>query len=453
MVEEKSFFVALKGSNHDGADFIREAVANGARVVAGRTIPSGIAKDILCLEVEDPPQFLRHITRRLYGDLASRVKTIGVTGTNGKTTITYLIESIFKAAGKKCGVIGTVNYRVGEEIFPSTHTTPDFVANQRFLAGLAGRGVEHCVMEVSSHGLSQGRVDLIDFKTAVFTNLTDEHLDYHKTAEDYFLVKAKLFTGLPAGAAAIINLDDVYGRRLPAMTRSQVIGYGIENPADVMARNIHSAVSGSRFEITGPGGSMATKTGLVGIHNVYNVLAAVTACLAEGINPESVQKGIESLDHIPGRLEKVSTQRDFSVFIDYAHTEDALKNVLQALRTITPGRIILVFGCGGDRDKTKRPKMGAVAGRLADISIITNDNPRSEDPQDIADQIREGFEDVNYHLVLDREEAIGQALMMAGTGDVVLIAGKGHEQYQIFKDQTITFIERDVIEKKLTCLR
>ena len=452
-VEKDSLFVALKGSRQDGTDFIEEAIRRGARVIAASHVPSRQRSDVVFLRVADPRHFLREVTRRFYGPMASRVRCIGVTGTNGKTTITYLLESILKNAGKECGVIGTVNYRMAGEIFPSSskNTTPGMVENQRFLAELFQRHIGYCVMEVSSHAIDQGRVALIDFQTAVFTNLTSDHLDYHGTRENYFLAKARLFTDLSSENTAVINLDDPWGQKLVAMTKAKVVRYGIREKADVCAADIELDVQGSRFNLCAPQGKAAIQTRLIGLHNVYNILAAAAAALAQGIGLDAVREGVARLEHVPGRLERIDSPKGFSVFIDYAHTEDALKNVLQALRGSVPGRIITVFGCGGDRDKTKRPKMGAVVGELSDAAIVTNDNPRGEDPQAIIQEIVAGFTKNNYEVIADREQAIRKAIETAQSGDIVLIAGKGHEDYQIFKDKTIAFDERGIVRKYLTC--
>ncbi len=448
-VEKDSLFVALKGAKHDGAQFIDEAIKKGARVVASSHPPAKKRADVLFLHVDDPHKFLHEVTRRFYGPLSSKVKSIGVTGTNGKTTITYLIESILHEAGKTCGVMGTVNCRIGKKVLPSKNTTPGLVENQQFLAKLAEKEVEYCVMEVSSHGLDQGRVELIDFKSAVFTNLTSDHLDYHRTRENYFLAKARLFTNLSPRAVSVINIDDPYGAKLVSMTKSRVVKYGISGEADICAKDIKTSVLESHFTVRANGQSIEVRTKLIGLHNVYNILAAAGVCFNEGIALETIRRGIARLEHVPGRLDRIESPKGFAVFIDYAHTEDALKNVLEALRKIGPRRIITVFGCGGDRDKTKRPKMGRVAGHLSDVVIVTNDNPRSEDPQSIISGIILGFSTDNYQVVGDREKAIQTAIAMAGAGDIVLIAGKGHEDYQIFKDRTIAFDERAIVKKYL----
>ncbi len=448
-IAKDSLFVAMKGAQKDGTQFIAEAIRRGACVIASSHPPEEKRKDVLFLRVDDPHKFLHEVTRRFYGPLSSKVKCIGVTGTNGKTTITYLIESILEEAGKTCGVMGTVNYRVGKKVLPSQNTTPGVVENQQFLANLGQKSVEYCVMEVSSHGLDQGRVDLIDFKSAVFTNLTSDHLDYHRTRENYFLAKARLFTNLSPRSVSVINVDDPYGAKLVSLTRSRVVKYGVLGEADICAKDIKTNVQKSLFTVRANGQSIKIQTKLIGMHNVYNILAAVGVCLNEGIAPEVISRGIARLEHVPGRLERIESPKGFAVFVDYAHTEDALKNVLEALRKINPKRIITVFGCGGDRDKTKRPKMGRVAGHLSDVVIVTTDNPRSEDPQSIISEIILGFSTDNYQVVADREKAIATAIAMADAGDIVLVAGKGHEDYQIFKDKTIPFNEHKIVQKYL----
>ncbi len=449
--QKDGLFVALPGFKFDGNDFIKDAVAQGARIIAKKgperrlsefTIPD----DIAVLDVKDPKSFLRVATLHFYGQPSQHIRTIGITGTNGKTTITYLLESIIHAAGQSCGVIGTVNYRIGNKILPSKNTTPGFLDNQRLLAELLRLNVGYCVMETSSHALAQGRVDGIDFAGAVFTNLTQDHLDFHKDMESYFQAKALLFTHLTNGAAAVINSDDSYGKRLVPLSKGRVITYAIDQQADVHAQHIHYQLSGTDFDIVYPSGKVSLHTRLIGKHNVYNLLAAFALAYALGFDASVIKKGLEGSPHVPGRLEAVNSGQDFFVFIDYAHTEDGLINVLKSLRAVSPERIIVVFGCGGDRDKGKRPKMGAAACTLADYSIVTSDNPRSEDPQSIIDEILTGFTNGNYETCVDRREAIGRALKMAQKGQLVLIAGKGHESEQIFKDKTIPFNERKIVE-------
>lgn len=447
-VVRESLFVALPGSTSHGAHFIEEAIQRGASsIVVGRDYaPSGRYSHICFVVVDNPKEALREAVRQFYGNPSLKVKTIGVTGTNGKTTITYLIESILKKAGKPCGVVGTINYRVGDRAYPSHNTTPGLIDNQVFLSNLAKENIDYCVMEVSSHALDQGRVDLIDFHAAIFTNLTSDHLDYHKTRENYFLAKAKLFAPLSLKATAIINSDDEYATRLLSLTKSKVLTYGIYQPSDFVVKHIELDMSGTTFTCHYPQGKIRLHSPLVGLHNAYNVVAALAFGLCENIPLEAIRQGIENFHCVPGRLERVSCGQNFSIFIDYAHTEDALRNALKALRHFAKGKIILVFGCGGDRDKTKRPLMGKVASELAHFSIVTSDNPRGEEPQGIINEILPGFKNKNYTAIVDRKEAIATALTMAKRDDVVLVAGKGHETYQIFKDKTIPFDEREVIQ-------
>jgi UDP-N-acetylmuramoyl-L-alanyl-D-glutamate--2,6-diaminopimelate ligase len=448
------FFVALKGQAYDGADFIEAAVTKGAYAVATTGDIQQLQKKhehVCFLKVDDLQEFLQGVVYKLFGNPSEDVKTIGVTGTNGKTTVAYFVESIFNAAGAECGVVGTINYRLADNIIPAKQTTPSFIDNQHFLTGLSWQSIPYCVIEVSSHALTQSRVHGINFKGAVFTNLTSDHLDYHETVENYFLAKSKLFTGLVPQATAVINTDDPHGRRLLTMTSAKIMTYGIEGQADVMARDIQLDIQSSRFILVCAAGEIEVQTRFLGMYNIYNILAAAAVCMAEGLDLDVIKKGIERLAVVPGRLERVECGQDFSVFIDYAHTQDALENVLKAIRNVSQARIILAFGCGGDRDKSKRPLMGQAAGRLADYSIVTSDNPRSEDPRSIIDQITPGFDKDNYKVIINREEAIEEALKEAKAGDIVLISGKGHEMVQVLADGPVDFNEREIIEKCLQC--
>jgi UDP-N-acetylmuramoyl-L-alanyl-D-glutamate--2,6-diaminopimelate ligase len=453
--QKDGLFVALAGTKFNGQDFIKDAIVKGAKVIACCQTEAkpkdlkAIDSRVCFLEVDDPKAFLRSIGPRFYGYPSQKIKSVGVTGTNGKTTITYLIESIIHAAAKRCGVIGTVNYRIGAKVLPSKNTTPGFLDNQRYLAQLAGLKVDYCVMEASSHALDQGRLDGIGFSAAIFTNLTQDHLDYHKDMAGYFKAKSLLFKDLPSSAVSIINVDDVYGKRLVTETRSKVLTYAVDAPADVRAQNITYHLSGSRFEIIFPQGKIEAHTRFIGKHNIYNILAAFAWGISQGFSLPMISRGIENLTHVPGRLEPVENDKGLFIFIDYAHTEDGLVNVLKALKAVSPEKIILVFGCGGDRDRTKRPKMARAACGLADHSIVTTDNPRSEDPQAIIDEIIAGFAKKNYEVCVDRKEAIGRAIRSAQKDQVVLIAGKGHEDYQILKDRTIAFNEREIVKECL----
>lgn len=448
-VTKGSLFVAMRGAVRKGDEFIEDALARGAGIVMlDRTAEARFAgrrSRAAFLVVEDPVEAFRIIVDRFFGHPSSRVRVIGITGTNGKTTITYLLEAIIAAAGKKTGVVGTVNCRVGGKVIPTQNTTPGLLDNQSFLAQLIREKVGYAVMEVSSHALHQGRVENIDMAGGIFTNLTGDHLDYHKTMEGYFKAKSKLFRGLSPEAYAIINHDDEYGRRLFSLTRSRKVSYGLHKPVDVYADIKEFGLKGMRFKIRYFGKVIELRTHLIGYHNIYNMLAAFSAGVAEGFEPEVVKQGIESVSHIPGRLERVDCGQEFCVFIDYAHTDDGLRNVLECLKRVPHKRLTVVFGCGGDRDRTKRPRMGRVAEELADHSILTSDNPRSEDPAGIIKEIAAGYVKKNYEVVLDRTEAIRLAMHTARSGDIVLLAGKGHETYQIFRDRTIEFIEKDIV--------
>ncbi|NQS99982.1 MAG: UDP-N-acetylmuramoyl-L-alanyl-D-glutamate--2,6-diaminopimelate ligase, partial [Candidatus Omnitrophica bacterium] len=375
-------FVAIKGSKVDGHQFINQAIANGARaLILQKDLPldGKIAKII----VPDSQRALGCVSASFFKHPADKLKVIGITGTNGKTTVSYLIEQILSCAGLQSGVIGTVNYRVGTQTKGTVNTTPSAEILQSLLQEIVLAKSKYAIIEVSSHSLAQQRVGAINFCQAIFTNLSREHLDYHKSLADYFACKASLFTGLAADACAIINIDDPFGKKLLKKVSSPVLTYGFEQTAQIQAKDLKLSNQGSRFQVITPRGKMTLNTTLVGRHNVYNILAAVSSGISENIDFQHIVSGIASLKVVPGRLQRIDCGQSFDVFIDYAHTEDALEKVLLALRQISKKRIILVFGCGGDRDKDKRPKMAQVAARLADFVIITSDNPRSEDPQQI----------------------------------------------------------------------
>ncbi len=448
--QKDGLFVALTGAKFNGEDFIKDAMAQGAKIIVKQgkaRVPKVSVPDNVCvLEVDDPKHFLHCIGQRFYRNPSEKIKSVGVTGTNGKTTITYLIESIIHAGAKRCGVIGTINYRIGSQIIPSKNTTPGFLDNQRYLAQLAGLGIDYCVMEASSHALDQGRLAGINFSSAIFTNLTQDHLDYHKDMSSYFKAKSLLFKNLLASAVSVINADDPYGMLLLPVCQSRILTYAVDAPADVRAENITYHLSGSQCDIVFPKAKIKIHTCFIGKYNIYNILAAFAWGLSQDMGPEIIRQGIENLHYVPGRLEKVENDKGIFIFIDYAHTEDGLINVLKALRAVTANKIILVFGCGGDRDRTKRPKMAKAACNLADYSIVTSDNPRREDPQAIIDEVITGFTKKNYETCVDRKEAISRALKLAQQGQIVLIAGKGHEDYQVFKDRTIAFNEREIVK-------
>jgi len=446
-------FVAIEGTHIDGHRFIKEAIERGAKAVIVQTPrhqDTKTPRKVTFIRVKDTRKTLAKLAAQFYRNPSSKLKVIGITGTNGKTTITYLIESLLKEAGFLPAVIGTVNYRFKDRIIPSKNTTPGPIELQSFLADTVQEDINYVIMEVSSHALTQDRTAGVNFQSAIFTNLTQDHLDYHKTLEDYFQAKAKLFKDMNHGTFTVINNDDEYGKRLKGMIKGpEIITYGIENKADITACDIKLDISHTEFILRAIKKEINFKTRLIGRHNIYNILASFAWAFKEGLDQKVVKSALERFNFIPGRLERINCRKDFSVFVDYAHTEDALTCVIKALRQISGNRIIVVFGCGGERDKTKRPKMGYAASELADYVIITNDNSRSEDPQKIIEDIRKGIRKNNYSIIPDRKEAIRKSLSMAGAGDIVLIAGKGHENYQILKNQTVHFDDREVVKECL----
>lgn len=451
-VKSGEIFFALSGGQFDGNLFIADVLEKGVRVIVSENQRDVRIPEAVCwIQTDNAQMLLRKALIAFYGDITEHLGVFGITGTNGKTTVTYLLESILHAAGASCGVIGTINYRIGQRCLSASHTTPDRVNLQRLMALLDDDGVDYCVMEVSSHALDQDRVDLIKFRSAIFTNLTGDHLDYHRTMDGYFSAKAKLFQSLSENASAIINADDPYGRKLYSKTSARICSYGMEHQAQVTAQDLELNVDVSRFRCVTPDGDMLIRTPLVGVYNVMNILAAVAAAHMEGFSLEDIKKGIEAVTLVPGRLERLDYGQNFSVFVDYAHTHDALENVLRMLKRTSDKRIILVFGCGGDRDRSKRAKMGQVAEQYADQVIVTSDNPRGEDPEKIIDEIIQGFERDGYERIVNRKVAIERALKIAQADDIVLIAGKGHETYQVFKENTIQFDERNIVREILLC--
>lgn len=442
-------FVAIKGADADGHAFVRDAVARGSRAVIAQEETAASSPGLNCIVVRDSRKALAQIAAAFYQDPSQRLRVVGITGTNGKTTVSYLIEAIVRQAGRNPAVIGTVNYRFKDRLIPSLNTTPGPLELQPMLAEMAKAGVEYVAMEVSSHALAQERTEGVHFCAALFTNLTQDHLDYHKTMEDYFQSKARLFSGLNNHAFAVINGDDPYGRRLMVPPGVSMVTYGLATHCDFMASEPEFSLKGSRFTIRTACKSIQVNTPLIGRHNVYNILAAASWALREGFPVDDILAAIAGFRSVPGRLEPIENNAGLAVFVDYAHTEDALKNVIKAIRELSKKRLIVVFGCGGDRDKTKRPKMGAVVAELADFAVVTSDNPRSEDPMAIIGDITRGIRKDNYRVVPDRRLAIKEALGMAAEGDAVLIAGKGHEDYQVLKDGRVHFDDREVARECL----
>ncbi|MCM8781841.1 MAG: UDP-N-acetylmuramoyl-L-alanyl-D-glutamate--2,6-diaminopimelate ligase [Candidatus Omnitrophica bacterium] len=451
-IKKGDIFFAIIGSKLDGHKFIQEAVRKGASAVVTDKDFKGEVNGIKIIRVSNPRITLGEFARDFYNRPSDRLKVIGITGTNGKTTVSYLLAEVLKKAGHQTGIIGTICHRWNDKIVKANNTTPGIIELQRLLNTMTEDSVEYCVMEVSSHSLDQDRVFGIDFNSAIFTNITSEHLDYHKQFSDYLAAKTKLFRMLKPARSAILNLDDENFDIIRRCTHAKIITYGVKKEADVRAEKIRIGLEKTEFLVKTKKVSFWVTTPLIGIFNVYNILAAISYALNEGMPLEIIKEAISNFKGAEGRLELVASGGDFKVFIDYAHTDNALENVLTALRGITKNRLILVFGCGGDRDTLKRPRMGKVASRLSDYFFITSDNPRSEDPLTIAKEIEKGIDKhfKNYKIILERFEAIREAVNIARKGDIILIAGKGHEKYQIIGAKTIPFSDREVAEQILS---
>ena len=437
-----SVFVALKGEKVDGARFALDAVKRGAgAIVSESAAPDDMPAGCIWLTVSSARVALAELAAIFYGRPSEQLTLVGVTGTNGKTTTTYLLAAIFEAAGIGCGRIGTVNTKIGNEERDAARTTPEAPDLQRLLREMVDRGLGACAMEVSSHALALNRVGELRFAAGIFSNLTRDHLDFHGDMEQYYVAKRKLFEMLPDSAPSIVNVDDPRGVELAASVRRPVT-YAIDRPADVSPSQLRYSLDGLHFDIKTPRGTLHVKSPLVGRPNAYNILAAAAAAAALDLPFDAIERGLAGLAAVPGRFEVVSgAGDDVRVVVDYAHTDDALKNLLETARPLAGGRLITVFGCGGDRDTTKRPLMGAVAARLSDLVVVTSDNPRSENPARIIEEIRRGMtrELGDVLEIVDRREAIERAIKEARPGDLVLIAGKGHEKYQIIGDRTIPF--------------
>lgn len=448
-VKQGYIFVAVKGWNQDGHHHLKNAVDNGASGLIVEEIGK-IISDTTIIRVSDARAVLSELAARFYNYPSKGMKLIGITGTNGKTTTTYILESIMKEAGISTGVIGTVNYRFNDKSFDASLTTPESYDLMRILREMKDAGITHVILEVSSHSLDQGRTKGLDWARALFTNFSRDHLDYHVTMESYFKAKSQLFSSLiherqGEESKAVINMDDPKGRVLEGMTDVPVISYGVDCDCMLRAVDVESSIEGLKLRLLTPAGDVLLTSKLLGKINIYNILAAASVAYSLGIELEDISMGVKRLDFVPGRLEYVKNEKEISAFVDYAHTPDALEKALQTLRPLSKGRLIVVFGCGGDRDKGKRPCMGRIAGENSDIVILTSDNPRGEDPDLIINEIIPGVkesglmridsekwqEGKGYDVVKDRKTAIYRAINFAGKGDIVLIAGKGHENYQI----------------------
>ncbi|OPY57713.1 MAG: UDP-N-acetylmuramoyl-L-alanyl-D-glutamate--2,6-diaminopimelate ligase [Pelotomaculum sp. PtaU1.Bin035] len=444
-------FVSIKGFKSDGHDYIGQAIERGAvAVVVEREVelPPGTAWAL----VPDARRALALLSARFFGDPSAYLTMIGVTGTNGKTTTTNLISAVLSASGQKVGLVGTICNKIGGRVLPVRHTTPESADLQQLLGKMAEEGVDTCVMEVSSHALALNRVDGCEFDVAVFTNLTRDHLDLHRDMGEYLKAKLKLFSDLNVPGKkrgvkyGVINADDAAAVHFALASGGSVFTYGINNHADVSATDINVDARGVSFIVVGKWGRCPLNLKLTGLFNVYNALSAFTATAALGIPVGIIKDALEDIRRVPGRFEQVDEGQDFTVIVDYAHTPDGLENVLETARQIAEGRLITVYGCGGDRDRTKRPLMGSIAAKYSDFQIITSDNPRTEDPVKIIRDIEEGVlplvEKGSYIVELDRRKAIHLAISVASKGDVVIIAGKGHEDYQIIGQEKYPFDDR-----------
>jgi UDP-N-acetylmuramoyl-L-alanyl-D-glutamate--2,6-diaminopimelate ligase len=450
-------FVALKGLRADGDAFAGQAASRGAAAIVSES-PRPDAVSVPWIVVRDARLALALLADRFFDHPSRRMPVIGVTGTNGKTTTAYLLAAILDAAGRRAGMLGTVAYRIGGEDREASRTTPEAPDVQQLLSEMLQHGCQSAVMEVSSHALSLKRVDGMQFAAGVFSNLTRDHLDFHEDMEAYFAAKRRLFEMLPPGAPGVINLDDPRGPALVEISTTPIT-YAINAAADVTPGPIDMTLNGLRFDVTTPRGTVAVTSKLVGRPNVYNILAATATASALDVPIAAIENGIAGLSGVPGRFEVVSQpEDDVTVVVDYAHTDDALRNLLETARPLSAKRLITVFGCGGDRDRSKRPLMGMVAARLSDVVVITSDNPRSEDPARIIGEIERGIpagsqassRALIVESLVDRAAAIERAVSMAAPGDVVLIAGKGHEKYQQIGDRVLPFDDGEVARAALT---
>jgi UDP-N-acetylmuramoyl-L-alanyl-D-glutamate--2,6-diaminopimelate ligase len=459
-VETGYCFVAMRGETTDGNRHIDSALRAGAKAVVSDSPEQQAREGIAWATVPHGRRALARLSANFYQRPAEKLNTVGVTGTNGKTTTTFIVSSILGAAQRKSALIGTIEYRIAGELAPAPHTTPESLELNQFFALAVSQGVKDVVMEVSSHALAQERVFGVPFDVAVFTNLTRDHLDYHQTMESYFDAKQALFTGCGTGAPRIgvINRDDEYGRKLMVIAKAagvHILTYSMD-AGDYCARNVDVTARGTRFDLETPEGGVPIFSPLVGNVNVYNLLAGAAAAQSRGCSLEEIRKGIAALEHVPGRFQRVEAGQPFSVVVDYAHTDDALRNLTALARDLVKragnkGRVITIFGCGGDRDRRKRPLMGAAAGKGSDFVVLTSDNPRTEDPLAIMHDALPGLRESGTEFTIepDRERAIAIGVRIARAGDIVLIAGKGHEKIQITADGTVPFDDVTIARRAL----
>lgn len=447
-VHPGDLFVCITGFKTDGHLYAEQAIAGGAvALLVEREV--SISAPVTVIHTPNSRRVLPIVADNFYQHPSRQLQVVGVTGTNGKTTTTHLIKSILNEAGLAASIMGTLYARVGDESKAMGHTTPEAIEIQEFMNLTRKKGMPYAVMEVSSHALDLWRVERVRFTAAVFTNLTQDHLDYHLSMEHYLDAKQKLFRMLPADGSglAVINADDPHARAFQEVSRGKVLTYAIDNPAQVKASQVDSSLKGTRFVVEHNGSRLDIAMKLIGRFSVYNALAAIAFALGQGIEPQAIKKGLKKMTGVAGRFEQVDAGQNFTVVVDYAHTPDGLENILKTAREIAVNRLITVFGCGGDRDRSKRPLMGEIAARYSDFCVVTSDNPRSEEPQAIIADIVPGLEKVEgsrYAIISDRREAINHAIRLARPGDLVVIAGKGHETYQLVKDQVLDFDDRQV---------
>lgn len=447
-VEAGDLFVCITGFQTDGHKYAESAVKKGASVIVAEHVVEGIENEgITVIITENTRRALASISAAYYDYPSEKINVIGVTGTNGKTTTTYLIKTIYDSLGYKTGVVGTIGNMIGDKMLHADRTTPESLELQELFAEMSECGVTNAVMEVSSHSLSLDRVAGVKYSTAVFTNLTQDHLDYHKTMENYMKAKGILFT---MADKAVINIDDEAGEYMRSVSSGKVLTTGIDREdADLRAENISITAEGVSYTLDYEGKQYPVKLNIPGRFSIYNSLGAIGACLLNGVSMEEIIKGLSLNKGVPGRFQSVPNNLGITVIVDYAHTPDGLENILETAHEFAKGRIITVFGCGGDRDRTKRPLMAEIVGKLSDFAIITSDNPRTEDPEAILNDVEVGMIPTKcpYHKIVDRREAINEAVRMAEKDDVVIIAGKGHEDYQIFADRTIHFDDVEEVSK------
>lgn len=440
-------FIAKKGGSEDGSKYIEEAIESGAVAIL-TDHPNPFLKETVQLIHPDVKSIEGALASAFYEAPSKSLFMVGVTGTKGKTSTTYLIKHLFDSFEISCGLIGTIEYIVGDHHFESERTTPDVITNQKLLREMKKRGCQAAVMEVSSHGLAQGRVNQIDFDVAIFTNLSQDHLDYHHSMEAYAQEKAKLFTNLGEDKLAVVNYDSTWTSIMVKKCKARILTFGFTEGADIYAHSINLGAEKTSFLVTFQGETVVCNWSHIGRFNISNALAAIGALLGRGFSLLEISKKLSAFEKVPGRLEKVENLAGLNIFVDYAHAPDALEKVLVSMKEFKKGRLLCVFGCGGDRDRGKRPIMGHIANTHADFTWVTSDNPRSENPLSICHAIAEGFTSPNYLIEPDRSTAIGLAIASATPDDLIIIAGKGHETYQIFSHQTIPFDDKKVAQEK-----